>query len=65
MNRAERRAYAKKIAKDPLSKKCPICGKKSLLIAIPTHDWLCDIKCELCGNVIEKDVDTGAPYIYC
>ncbi len=65
MNREERRKYARKVAKDPMAKKCPICGKKSLFIAIPTKNHLCNIICELCKGTIEKDSNTANPYTYC
>lgn len=65
MNREERRKYAKQVAKDPMAKKCPLCGKKSMFIAIPTKNHLCDIKCELCKGIIAKDSNTAIPYTYC
>lgn len=63
MNREERRKYAKQVAKDPLAKKCPLCNKKTLFVAVPTKNHLCDIKCELCGGIITKDI-TAIPYTY-
>jgi transcription elongation factor Elf1 len=65
MNREERRKRERQIAKDPMAKKCPICGKKSLFVAVPTKNHLCDIKCELCNGTIAKDSNTAIPFTYC
>lgn len=65
MNREERRKYAKQVSKDPMARKCMLCGKKSRFIAIPTKNHLCDIRCELCNGIIENDSNTAIPYTYC
>jgi hypothetical protein len=64
MNREERRKRVKEIAKDKDAKPCCLCGKKSLFVAIPTKNHLCNIKCILCNGIIAKDI-TAIPYTYC
>ena len=56
MNRQERREQIRKYAKFKDSEPCPLCNKKSRFISIPTKDYLCDIKCELCNGIVYKDV---------
>lgn len=63
MNRQERREQIRKYAKFKDSEQCPLCNKKSRFISIPTKDYLCDIKCELCNGIVYKDVN-AIPMIY-
>jgi hypothetical protein len=65
MNREERRKREREISKDKDAKLCRLCGKKSLFVAIPTKNHLCDIKCVLCNGIIAKDSNTANPYTYC
>ena len=64
MNRAERRQRIKEYAKDPNSEKCPLCNKKSLFVTIPKEDYLCDVRCELCGGIVLKDCRYLVPMVY-
>lgn len=63
MNRQERREQIRKYAKFKDSEPCPLCNKKSRFISIPTKDYLCDIKCELCNGIVYKDVN-AIPMVY-
>jgi hypothetical protein len=64
MNRAERRERMREMKRDPLAKMCPACKKKTLHVAKPTKDHLCDIVCEYCGATIEKDTRAAIPWTY-
>jgi len=64
MNRTERRKRLKEMKRDPLAHKCPVCKNKTLQVAKPTKNWLCDIVCEYCGAVIVKDSNTAIPWTY-
>lgn len=64
MNRAERRELARSCAKDNRAEKCPVCNKKTLFVSIPTHEWLCDVRCEVCGKVVLKDRKGLIPMAY-
>lgn len=55
MNREERRKRMREYAKNDMAEKCPLCNKKSLFIAVPTKEWLCDVRCELCKGIVLKD----------
>lgn len=65
MNRAERRAYDKKISKDPNSKYCKYCKKKTLHIAEPLNDgsYQCKVICERCKSVLVEHCD-AIPFTY-
>ena len=64
MNREERRKQLKEMRRDPKSKICPHCKQKTLHVAKPTHDYLCDIICLYCGKTIAKDSNTAIPWTY-
>ena len=64
MNRAERRRRAREISKDEQARRCPVCGKKSLFVAIPTENYLCHVKCELCQRLVFEDVEGLIPFTY-
>ena len=64
MNRAERRQRMKEYAKDRNAEKCPLCNKKSLFVTIPAEDYLCDVRCELCGGIVLKDCRYLVPMVY-
>lgn len=61
MNREERRKKMREYAKDDRVEKCPLCNKKSLFVAFPKKEWLCDIRCEICGGIIAKDLSNLLP----
>ena len=64
MNRAERRERLKEMKRDPLAHKCPACGNKTLQVAKPTSNHLCDIVCLHCNAIIAKDSNTAIPWTY-
>lgn len=64
MNRAERRELLRDMRKDPLAKRCTVCGKKTRHIAVPTSNNLCNIVCEYCGAVLIRDSNTAIPMTY-
>ena len=64
MNRAERRERLKEMKRNPLSKICPACKKKTLHVAKPTKNHLCDIVCLYCDAIIVKDSNTVIPWTY-
>lgn len=64
MNRAERRELAKSYAKDKNAEKCPVCGKKSMFVSVPTKEWLCDVRCEVCRGIVIKDCKGLIPMAY-
>ena len=64
MNRKERREYAKEVAKEPMARKCPMCGKKSLFVTIPKKEWKCDIQCVLCEGIIKENCGGLLPNTY-
>jgi transcription elongation factor Elf1 len=64
LNRAERRELARSYAKDKRAERCPVCNKKSLFVSIPINEWLCDVRCEVCGNTVIKDCKGLIPMVY-
>ena len=64
MNRAERRKQIKEYAKYKESEKCPLCKCKSLFVSIPTKDYLCDVKCEICNGIVIKNCKNLIPMTY-
>lgn len=64
MNRQKRRERLREMKKNPLSKICPACKNKTLHVAKPTKNYLCDIVCEYCGATIVKDSNTAIPWTY-
>ena len=64
MNRAERRKKIREYAKYKDTEKCPLCNHKSFFMSIPTKEWLCDIKCEICNGAVIKDCKNLIPKAY-
>ena len=64
MNREERRKRAREYSKDSNAEKCPLCGKKSRFVSIPTKEWLCDVRCKLCNGTVIKDCKDLIPMVY-
>ena len=50
--------------KERYADKCPLCGNLSFFFSVPTKEWLCDVKCDLCKGTIKKDVKGLIPYTY-
>ena len=64
MNRAVRRKQIKEYAKNKDAEKCPLCKCKSLFVSVPTKDYLCDVKCEICNGIVIKDCKNLIPMTY-
>ena len=64
MNRQERREKLLEMKRDPMAKICPHCKNKTLHVAKPTKNHLCDIVCLYCNETIAKDSNTANPWTY-
>jgi transcription elongation factor Elf1 len=57
MNRAQRRAYEKRIRHDPAASICPQCGHKSKFYTAARGEKDTVIKCEYCDAVVREGED--------
>lgn len=67
MNRAERRQYIRDMKREDrkgMATNCLICKSKTLHIAIPTENHLCDIVCNCCGTTVARNIEGCIPYTY-